>query len=170
MVGQPRRSPAWWRWGNVAEMKTRGALFPIFERQGRSSKQFKVGYIDATGSVVVQPHFRDGYPFSEGLAAVLVDRYWAYIDEAGSFCHPATFGRRRSLLPRTCEITLWKSSGFCRSHRVTDWRGQISSLRLVQRRTGLGRFRTKNSMVLSICKVSKSSHSFMKMPEASLRA
>lgn len=55
-------------------------LFPIYQRQGRIWHRYKVGYIDAAGAIVFDPHFDDGLPFSEGLAAVSVNGKWGYID------------------------------------------------------------------------------------------
>lgn len=52
-------------------------LFPIRE-------DGKVGYIDSTGRVVIEPRFDTDLPFSEGLAAVRVDRAWGYIDTTGT--------------------------------------------------------------------------------------
>lgn len=43
----------------------------------------KDGFIDATGTVVIEPTFKKAYPFSEGLAAVQVDGRWGYIDSNG---------------------------------------------------------------------------------------
>ena len=50
----------------------------------------KLGFIDRTGKVVVEPMFRETSGFSEGLAAVKIigsdGRYvWGYIDRAGRF-------------------------------------------------------------------------------------
>jgi hypothetical protein len=58
-------------------------LFPIYQRQGRTRHKYKVGYIDAKGAIVIDPHFDDGLPFSEGLAAVAVKGQWGYIDVRG---------------------------------------------------------------------------------------
>ena len=49
----------------------------------------KVGYIDKTGRVVIQPKFDSVKPFSEGMAAVQVGSFesglgkWGYIDQTG---------------------------------------------------------------------------------------
>jgi hypothetical protein len=45
----------------------------------------KAGYIDRTGSVVIQPQFASAYPFSEGLAAVQAEKdgLFGFIDTTG---------------------------------------------------------------------------------------
>lgn len=50
----------------------------------------KVGFIDKTGKVVIEPLFRETKGFSEGLAAVKIigsdgQYVWGYIDRAGKF-------------------------------------------------------------------------------------
>jgi hypothetical protein len=59
-------------------------LFPIYVRQGRNWRDFKVGYIDSKGLIRVAPEFDDGLPFSNGLAAVSIKGKWGYIDERGA--------------------------------------------------------------------------------------
>jgi hypothetical protein len=41
------------------------------------------GYINNTGSIVIEPQFQIANPFSEGLAAVRYQWRWMYIDETG---------------------------------------------------------------------------------------
>jgi hypothetical protein len=59
-------------------------IYPIFARQGRSWRRYKVGYIDCEGSVVVQPRFDHGLPCSEGLAAIAVGGKWGFINTVGA--------------------------------------------------------------------------------------
>ena len=52
------------------------------------------GYMDKTGKVVISPKYSYVYPFSEGLAAVAVDKrgdQWGFIDKSGTLVIPATF-------------------------------------------------------------------------------
>ncbi|TMV45826.1 hypothetical protein FE783_28260 [Paenibacillus mesophilus] len=44
----------------------------------------KFGYMNAAGTVVIEPDFDGAQPFSEGLAAVKADGKWGYIDSSGS--------------------------------------------------------------------------------------
>lgn len=53
------------------------------------------GYIDADGRVVIEPQFRTGWEFSEGLAAVRVDKKVGFIDVAGKLVIPAEFDEFR---------------------------------------------------------------------------
>jgi hypothetical protein len=66
-------------------MTTDVMLFPIFVRQGRSRRRFKVGYINQTGNVVIDPKFDDGTNFYEQLASVKVGNRWSIINFAGDF-------------------------------------------------------------------------------------
>lgn len=65
-------------------------LFPIYVRQGKSRTRYKVGYINSTGAMVVDPVFDDGTRFYEGLASVKVGRRWGFIDASGNFAIPPT--------------------------------------------------------------------------------
>jgi hypothetical protein len=48
-------------------------------------KDGKTGYIDHTGTVVIEPRFDEGDNFNEGLAPVRVGEDWGYIDTTGKF-------------------------------------------------------------------------------------
>ena len=70
-------------------------MFPIFVAQGKSQTRFKVGYIDQTGRVIVDPVFEDGTLFYEGLAAVKIKGgRWGLIDSSGEFVIPPTLWNR----------------------------------------------------------------------------
>ena len=55
------------------------ALFSINTTDGLG----RVGYIDVTGKVIIQPQFVRAEGFSEGLAPVRIDGYAGYIDRQG---------------------------------------------------------------------------------------
>lgn len=57
---------------------TQGQLFPIL-------KNNRIGFIDTSGHVVVQPLFREAGEFSEGLAAARINGTYGYIDKTGQF-------------------------------------------------------------------------------------
>lgn len=40
----------------------------------------KWGFIDKTGNVLIEAVYEDAYGFSDGLAPVLIDEYWGYVD------------------------------------------------------------------------------------------
>jgi hypothetical protein len=45
----------------------------------------KWGFIDSSGSVVIEPQYDDAKSFSIGLAAVSVDGMWGYINASGEY-------------------------------------------------------------------------------------
>jgi len=55
------------------------------------------GYVDAEGTMQIEPQYEDAAPFSEGLAAVQLRGKWGFIDRTGKvvikpqFLWPATF-------------------------------------------------------------------------------
>jgi len=57
------------------------------------------GYIDKTGKMIIKPHFESAREFSEGLAAVMVERKWGFIDKSGKMVIKPQFlkGRGESL-------------------------------------------------------------------------
>ena len=46
-------------------------------------KNKKVGYVDVKGNVVVPLIYDEGFPFSDGLAAVRMGSKWGYVDMQG---------------------------------------------------------------------------------------
>jgi hypothetical protein len=50
------------------------------------------GFIDDTGTVVIEPKFNVARPFSEGLAAVITELGLGYIDKTGRIVIPPQFG------------------------------------------------------------------------------
>ena len=51
----------------------------------------KWGYIDRTGKLVLPPAYQLASDFSEGLAAVMVDKRWGYVDKSGRFAVAPVF-------------------------------------------------------------------------------
>lgn len=45
--------------------------------------QGRYGYIDHAGHCVVEPQFEDGRCFQDGMAAVMKDGKWGYMDRSG---------------------------------------------------------------------------------------
>lgn len=62
------------------------ALYPI------SDENFKIGYIDKNGFIVINPQYGEGTSlFSEGLARVGLNGKYGYIDESGKMVIPAQY-------------------------------------------------------------------------------
>jgi hypothetical protein len=49
----------------------------------QETKNGKYGFIDASGTYLIQPVFEDARPFAEGLAAVRLNNRWGYISKSG---------------------------------------------------------------------------------------
>lgn len=64
----------------------------------------KWGFADNTGKVVIQPQFEKIQDFSEGLAAVKIDRLWGFIDNTGKvvidyqYYQPSPFSCGKSVI------------------------------------------------------------------------
>lgn len=70
----------------------------------------KLGFIDKTGKVVIEPLFRETSGFSEGLAAVKIigsdgQYVWGYIDRAGSFAIVPRFREAHPFAGGLAEVT-----------------------------------------------------------------
>ncbi|MEH2356824.1 WG repeat-containing protein [Nostoc sp.] len=62
-----------------------------------SSARLKCGFQDKQGKVVIKPQFDGCQSFSQGLAAVRVDKKWGYIDKTGKFVVSPQFDYADSL-------------------------------------------------------------------------
>lgn len=58
-------------------------LFPIFVREGRSTKRYKAGYMTRTGQINVAAVYEHAYPFRNGLGSVQQGQKWGAINERG---------------------------------------------------------------------------------------
>ena len=56
-------------------------IYPLIPARKNGAQ---AGFIDTSGKFVIQPHFEDVKPFSEGLAAVKLNRQWGYVDLKGA--------------------------------------------------------------------------------------
>ena len=61
------------------------SLFLIWDERG------KYGFIDGTGRVRIKPQFDGALPFTEGLAAVSLDKKWGFIDSNGKVVVPLSY-------------------------------------------------------------------------------
>ena len=72
---------------------------------------FKYGFIDTTGKIVIDTIYNGVYYFSEGLAAVniggqtspyngdIVDGYWGFVDKTGKMVIKPKFRKREIITP-----------------------------------------------------------------------
>jgi hypothetical protein len=73
------------------------------------------GYMDKTGKVVIPPKYSYVYPFSEGLAAVAVDKrgdQWGFIDKSGTLVIRATFNWASSFKDGLAPVNRTSPCGF----------------------------------------------------------
>lgn len=77
----------------------RAYLFPLIEN-GRT------GYVDLTGSVVLEPQFENSGSFSQGLAPLKVGTLWGYIDRAGEMAIPVQFEEALPFAEGIARVTL----------------------------------------------------------------
>ena len=77
----------WWmnRPEPPRRIDTNGLYVVVTEKEG------KFGFVDANGTVVIEPAFSGALQFSEGLAAVYQDGKWGYVDTKGVLKIPVQF-------------------------------------------------------------------------------
>lgn len=65
----------------------------VFNSSGYAAVELdgRWGFIDADGTIRIEPQFEDAKSFSNGLAAVKKGNAWGYIDESGNMVIPALF-------------------------------------------------------------------------------
>lgn len=85
----------------------------------------KIGFIDKTGKVVVEPLFRETKGFSEGLAAVKIigsdgEYVWGYIDRAGKFAITPQFKEAHRFAGGLAQVSTFEGS-----RRLIDMSGKV---------------------------------------------
>lgn len=76
----------------VPAIMTTGQIYAVsITMKNTGATQPKWGYIDPAGKIVVAPQFQDAREFSEGLAAVCVDKKWGYVDKTGKMVIEAKY-------------------------------------------------------------------------------
>jgi len=65
-----------------AASNTSGVQPALTNQIGLRSLQW--GFIDKTGTMVIQPQFEDAHQFSEGLAGVKKEGMWGFMDPKGT--------------------------------------------------------------------------------------
>lgn len=90
------------------------------------------GYISTAGVVTIAPTFAEAMDFSEGLAAVRLEKTngvwgmgdrWGYIDRRGKFVIPARFNEALVFQNGTAWVHVGGSLGSSVSHMPPKWRG-----------------------------------------------
>jgi hypothetical protein len=59
-------------------------MYPIFVPKGRSTSNYRTGYINKNGIVSIAPVFDDGTAFHGGFASVKLNGKWGFIDHTGA--------------------------------------------------------------------------------------
>src|ERR687884_1062197 len=84
IIIKPQFDPGYIRWGNAAHFSEGLAQIAIEQEDGGSpGARERVGFINTTGEVVIQPQFDSAYDFSEGLAVVEINHRSGFIDRTG---------------------------------------------------------------------------------------
>lgn len=69
---------------SVPDVMVAGQVYQVsIIMKNAGPKVLRWGYIDKTGRVVIEPAFEDAWPFSGGLASVLINGKWGYADKTG---------------------------------------------------------------------------------------
>lgn len=72
---------------NETPTTVEGAANPLFPIR----KDWKWGYMNRDGKVVIEPRYDDAEPFYEGLAAVKLGEKWGYVDQCGKLVVSAQY-------------------------------------------------------------------------------
>lgn len=81
--------------GRLVSMNRSGEIVPLrlagAHRLEPEYSDKKAGFVDSSGRFVIAAVFDDALPFSDGLAAVRVEKLWGFIDATGRQVIPPTF-------------------------------------------------------------------------------
>ena len=69
---------------NVMDFQEGIAVATIQHAVGTLTPEWRNGFIDRMGNVVIPFIFPQARPFNDGLAAVLINNYWSFIDTSGN--------------------------------------------------------------------------------------
>jgi hypothetical protein len=96
-------------------------LAPVAAKKGRLISRgegrkkfidFKMGFKDLTGKVVIPPQFDDVGYFSEGLAPVRVGEKWGYIDKTGKIVIPPQYANAHSFWEGRAAVNIGSKWGY----------------------------------------------------------
>ena len=85
----------------------------------------KWGYVDRSGSFVIEPQFDTAGDFSEGLAAVQVDAGWGYIDQTGAVVIEPRFKDARPFAEGLAAVWSGLKRGYIDQDRVVRHRAAV---------------------------------------------
>lgn len=77
-----------------------------------SPKLFKWGYIDKSGNEVIPFKYDKAYPFSEGLAAVMLNKKWGFLDKSGKEITPLKWDDVKSFSEGLAVVKLNNKYGY----------------------------------------------------------
>lgn len=86
------------------------ALFPVYEQPGRA------GYIDVSGTLVIDYVFEAALPFSDGLSVVKINGKYGYIDLRGEITIEPQFTVGAPFQDGAAEVTKEEKTGFIDTH------------------------------------------------------
>jgi hypothetical protein len=101
----------------LAQNNNAPARFLIWDERG------KYGFIDASGRVQIKPQFDGALPFSEGLAAVSLNKKWGFIDSSGKIVVPLSYFAVSRFSDGVAAVTI--EEGTTRSCGYIDHAGQF---------------------------------------------
>lgn len=98
--------------GRIVIAPTLPAAYAFNEGRGRILDGDKIGWIDRAGTVIIAPQYRRlSHDFSEGLAAVITDSGWAYIDTTGAIVTPAGSSAGGDFRGGLARVTFYTADG-----------------------------------------------------------
>jgi hypothetical protein len=92
-----------------------GYTFPNLINDGRVpvfQEDFKWGYLDLTGKIAIPLIFDTAMEFSDGLAAVQINKKWGYVDRDGKIVIPLHFDFAGPFANGLAPVKLGDKSGF----------------------------------------------------------
>ena len=102
--------------GTSGEVIAQGYSFLQLINEGRvpvtRTRDWKWGYLDLAGNVVIDLIFDEGHSFSEGLAAVEKNKKWGYVDLDGKIVIPLQFDWADEFGNGLAPVKLGEKTGF----------------------------------------------------------
>ena len=90
----------------------------------------KIGFIDKSGNIVIEPKFDSTNIFSNGLAAVKIGKGWGYIDTTGNIVIPPIFTIAKNFSKGVAIVKWDKWYLFNKQGKVLDKNGEWNSFNI----------------------------------------